>query len=68
MERARNAAQAEGLKFVYLGNIPGHPGENTACPKCGKTVLKRYAMSLVENHIVGAACEYCSTRIPGVWG
>jgi len=30
-----------GLNYVYVGNIPGHPGENTYCPKCGKAVIER---------------------------
>ena len=67
LERARAAALDAGLKFVYLGNVPGHPAENTACPTCGKVILKRYAMSLMENHIKGGACEYCKAKIPGVW-
>ena len=36
LERCRAVAMAEGLRFVYLGNVPGHPGENTYCPGCGK--------------------------------
>jgi pyruvate formate lyase activating enzyme len=67
LERARDAALAEGLKFVYLGNVPGHPAENTACPQCGNVILKRYALSLTENHVVKGACEYCKAKIPGVW-
>ena len=34
LERARNRALQEGLHFVYIGNVPGHPGEHTDCPKC----------------------------------
>ena len=68
MDRARNAALAEGLHYVYLGNVPGSSAENTSCPKCKKEIIKRYSMSLLENHVVHGACEYCKTKIPGVWG
>ena len=35
LERAWRAATDQGLRFVYLGNVPGHPAENTVCPGCG---------------------------------
>ncbi|MEM2936419.1 MAG: AmmeMemoRadiSam system radical SAM enzyme, partial [Candidatus Bathyarchaeia archaeon] len=31
LERCRNEALAAGLRFVYLGNVPGHRGQNTYC-------------------------------------
>ena len=40
---------AEGLRFVYLGNVPGHPGENTYCPGCGKLLVRRFGMAIAEN-------------------
>ena len=30
---------AEGLDYVYVGNVPGHPGNNTYCPGCGEPVM-----------------------------
>lgn len=41
LERAQGIGQKAGLKFVYLGNIGGHPGENTMCPRCGNLVIER---------------------------
>lgn len=41
LERAQEIGQKAGLKFVYLGNIGGHPGENTVCPKCGALAIQR---------------------------
>jgi pyruvate formate lyase activating enzyme len=32
LEAARRAARDEGLRFVYIGNVPGHEAENTLCP------------------------------------
>lgn len=34
-------ARREGLKFVYLGNIPTETGENTYCPTCGSLAVQR---------------------------
>ena len=51
LERCRDVAMAEGLRFVYLGNVPGHPGENTYCPGCGKLLVRRVGMAVVENRL-----------------
>ncbi|MCL5037344.1 MAG: AmmeMemoRadiSam system radical SAM enzyme [Chloroflexi bacterium] len=65
--RCREIALAEGLKFVYLGNLPGQSGENTYCPKCGKLLIKRYGMALVQNNVLQGKCRFCGEAIPGVW-
>jgi pyruvate formate lyase activating enzyme len=67
LERCRDTALAEGLKFVYLGNVPGHPGENTYCPGCGKVLIRRLGMAVTENRLAGGACPDCHRRIPGIW-
>ena len=67
LERAREIALEVGLHYVYIGNVPGHPAENTYCPKCGKLLIKRMGFYVEENHIVDGKCEYCGNPIPGVW-
>jgi pyruvate formate lyase activating enzyme len=67
LERCRGAAMAEGLRFVYLGNVPGHPGESTYCPGCGKLLVRRFGMAVAENRLREGACPHCRRRIPGVW-
>ncbi len=62
---AASVAMAEGLRFVYLGNVPGHPGENTYCPGCGKVLIRRFGMAVAENRLKGGACPDCHRRIPG---
>ncbi len=63
----RKTALDAGLKFVYLGNIPGHEGENTYCPSCNKTLIRRVGYRVYENHIENGTCEYCGEEIPGIW-
>ena len=41
LERAKAIADAEGLHYVYIGNVPGHPAQNTYCPKCRKMLVER---------------------------
>ena len=68
VEHAREIAKKEGLKFVYLGNVPaGHEGENTYCPGCGKLLIRRLRYLVTENHIKNGKCPYCGEKIYGVW-
>ncbi|WP_048148075.1 AmmeMemoRadiSam system radical SAM enzyme [Palaeococcus ferrophilus] len=66
IEMAYRVAKEEGLKFVYVGNIPGHRGEHTYCPSCGKPLIVRWGFSIEEYHIKDGKCEYCGTEIPVV--
>jgi pyruvate formate lyase activating enzyme len=67
LERCRAVAQAEGLRFVYLGNVPGHPAENTYCPGCAQLLVRRIGMAVTENRMTGGSCPACRRAIPGVW-
>jgi pyruvate formate lyase activating enzyme len=67
LERAWQAARAEGLRYVYLGNVPGHPAENTYCPGCGEIVIERLGYRIQKNHINDGRCGKCNHGIPGVW-
>jgi pyruvate formate lyase activating enzyme len=67
LERAWQVAKAEGLAFAYLGNVPGHPGESTACPSCGTQLIRRVGFEVLENALKRGACPKCGRAIPGVW-
>jgi pyruvate formate lyase activating enzyme len=51
LERARQIGFDVGLLYVYIGNVPGHPGENTYCPKCGRVVVGRHHFSLIAYNL-----------------
>jgi pyruvate formate lyase activating enzyme len=68
LDRAKAIADAEGLRYVYVGNLPGHPGENTYCPKCRRTVVERAGFTVRSLRLRAGKCEYCQEKIPGVWG
>jgi pyruvate formate lyase activating enzyme len=65
--KSREIAVKAGLKYVYIGNAPGQQAENTACPKCKKTLVERKGFSIVSNHIVSSRCKFCNEPIAGVW-
>ncbi len=51
LEKARQIGFDVGLLYVYTGNVPGHPGENTYCPKCGRVVIGRYHFELIAYNL-----------------
>ncbi len=67
LEQAREIALAEGVRFVYMGNVPGHAGNNTYCPVCGQAVIVRQGFAVLEYHLEGGVCAHCGEAIPGVW-
>jgi pyruvate formate lyase activating enzyme len=67
LEAARRTALEEGLRFVYVGNVPGHGAEDTVCPGCGTTVVARTAYRIDAVRIDKGRCEKCGTTIPGLW-
>jgi len=65
--KAREAALKEGLKYVYIGNVPGKGFEDTICPACGKAVVERRGFSILTNHIQNGRCAFCHTAVAGIW-
>ncbi len=67
LERAKEICDAEGLHFVYIGNVPGHPAESTYCPKCDKKVVDRVGYTIRAIHLQDGKCKFCGYPIPGIW-
>jgi pyruvate formate lyase activating enzyme len=65
--KAREIAQQAGIKFVYVGNVPGGKYQNTYCPKCKKLLVERKGYLITQNHIKDGKCEYCGEAVPGIW-
>jgi pyruvate formate lyase activating enzyme len=67
LEKARQIALDTGIKYAYIGNVPGSQGSNTYCPKCKKLIIERRGFSILQNKIVDSKCSYCQEVIDGVW-
>ncbi|MBI2193636.1 MAG: AmmeMemoRadiSam system radical SAM enzyme [Planctomycetes bacterium] len=67
LDRARQIALETGLHYVYLGNVPGHAGENTYCPACSRVLVRRHGYAVMENLLTLGKCPYDDTPIPGIW-
>jgi len=67
LDRARRIGMDVGLLYVYTGNVPGYPGENTYCPKCGRVVVGRAHQAVFLNNIREREADdtYGARRSPG---
>jgi len=64
---ARRIALEEGLRFVYVGNVISPGLEDTICPGCGRTLIRRVGFTVLKDDVVDGRCKYCGARIPGIW-
>jgi len=62
LEKAYEWGKREGLKYVYVGNVPGSPFENTYCPHCGKIVIKRRGYE-IERLDKKGKCPHCGRKL-----
>jgi pyruvate formate lyase activating enzyme len=67
LQRAKAIADSESLHYVYVGNVPGSPGEHTYCPKCHRTVVERVGFSVRKLQLKNGKCGYCQQPIAGLW-
>jgi pyruvate formate lyase activating enzyme len=65
MERAYMSAKNQGLNYVYIGNVSGHPAENTYCPNCDEVVIKRNSFDITQCNLTSDMnCPVCGHQIP----
>ena len=67
LTHAREIAMSKGIHYAYVGNIPGHEGNNTYCPACKNLVIGRRGYTILEYNIAGGRCKFCKHVIPGKW-
>jgi len=58
LEKAWKIGKETGLKYVYMGNVPGHEAENTYCPKCGILAINRVNY-IIHRHDKNGKCPKC---------
>jgi len=65
LERAFEIGKAAGVRYIYLGNVPGAKTESTVCYNCGQMLIERYGYQIVANNIENSCCPNCGTKIAG---
>lgn len=64
LEKHARIAKEEGLEYVYIGNVWGHPMESTYCPSCGTMLVRRLGFELLEWRLTdGNRCLKCGRKI-----
>jgi len=66
LRRAHDIGMAQGLRYVYLGNVWGE-AEDTICPSCGRTVIGRRGFSITGDRLEEGSCPSCGGAIAGVF-
>jgi len=69
LEEHCKVAREEGLRYVYVGNVPGHPWEHTYCPECNSIAIKRYGFDITGwNLDEQNKCASCGYQLPIIGG
>ncbi|TCO04983.1 AmmeMemoRadiSam system radical SAM enzyme [Natronoflexus pectinivorans] len=59
-----NISSTCGLKYNYIGNLPGNKFENTYCHNCGNMVMERSGNTILSNSLSSGLCQNCNYYIP----
>jgi pyruvate formate lyase activating enzyme len=72
LQRAREIALRNGLRYVYTGNVFDPASASTYCHQCNERLIRRdgYRVSGLRLSVQdgGAKCQNCGTPIAGVFG
>ena len=63
LEHAYELGHKAGLKFIYVGNVPGHASEITVCFSCGKPVVERVGYQTNVCGLNESRCNYCGAEL-----
>jgi pyruvate formate lyase activating enzyme len=63
LERAYDIGKKAGLRFVYMGNVPGHSYEKTLCYSCGNLIIDRVGYNIKIAGLDGFVCRACGAKM-----
>lgn len=66
LRKAYDLGREAGLRYVYVGNMPGAHLEDTLCPRCGRVVIARRGFQVLERNTSDGKCASCGADIDGV--
>jgi pyruvate formate lyase activating enzyme len=67
LESGYEIAGKNDLRYVYIGNVPGHDHHSTYCPSCGRKIIYRTHFDVLEMNLVNGQCKFCGFPIEGKW-
>jgi pyruvate formate lyase activating enzyme len=66
LHRAYELGREAGLRYVYVGNMPGAHLEDTHCPACDSVVIGRWGFQVRYRNLEDGNCSHCGTKIDGI--
>mgnify|MGYP000100220079 CR=1 FL=1 len=66
LEMAHSIGREAGLRYVYIGNVPGNDFAKTICPGCGEELMDRLGFSVGKSAIRDGKCVHCGQPIDGI--
>jgi len=68
LSHARDIARANGVRYVYTGNVHDRAGGSTWCHGCGALLIGRDWFDLTRWRLdEDGCCMDCGTPLPGVF-
>ncbi|MCD4719465.1 MAG: AmmeMemoRadiSam system radical SAM enzyme [Desulfobacula sp.] len=67
LEKAYKAGKAAGLRYVYIGNVPGLSSENTYCHSCNELLVRRAGYQVETYLQEQGKCPECDTIAYGIY-
>lgn len=65
LRRALEIGKEEGLRYIFVGNVPGEA--NTDCHACGQLLIRRSGYRILDNRVsADQTCPSCGTPVAGV--
>jgi pyruvate formate lyase activating enzyme len=64
LRAAAEAGRREGLRYIYVGNVPGE-SEDTSCRTCGAVLIRRRGFKVLASVLEDSRCPTCGTILPG---
>jgi len=76
LQRARQIAQENGVRYAYTGNLHDKRSQSTYCHQCGQMLIGRDGYTLSDWNLTDqGTCSTCGMRCagvfsgpPGTWG
>ncbi|NNL06887.1 MAG: AmmeMemoRadiSam system radical SAM enzyme [Gammaproteobacteria bacterium] len=68
LQRSRDIAMKNGVRYAYTGNVHDKSGDSTYCHSCGTCLIERDWYELGEwNLDANGCCKRCGTQCAGVF-
>jgi pyruvate formate lyase activating enzyme len=54
-----------GLRYIYIGNVPGRGHESTICHQCDQLLIERNGYNIDQFNLTNGACPGCGAKPAG---